>query len=147
LKKSFASIQRSLNTLDNTLDKNSSRLDKIFLNIESITTNLEQNKEQITSILTNLNDITDSLKRAQFAETITQARDALQQTSEVMGKINNGEGSMGLLVNDPKLYAHLDSSAQSLDVLLKDVKEHPSRYVHVSVFGKKDKPSDSTPKQ
>jgi phospholipid/cholesterol/gamma-HCH transport system substrate-binding protein len=147
LRKSFASIQRSLNTLDQTLDKNSNRLDKIFLNIESITSNLEQNKEQITSILTNLNEITDTLKRAQFAETITQARDVLQHTSEVMEKINNSQGSMGMLVNDPKLYASLDSSAQSLDALLKDMKAHPSRYVQVSVFGKKDKSSSSTPKQ
>lgn len=56
-----------------------------------------------------------------------------------MQKINEGNGTMGLLVNDPKLYANLDSSARSLDALLTDLKENPSRYVHVSVFGKKDK--------
>ena len=144
LQKSFASIQSTLNTLDKSLANNSGRLDKIFANIESITTNLEQNKEQITAIITNLNAITDSLRRADFANTVIQARDALEQANEVMKKINEGEGSMGLLVNDPKLYNDLDSAAKSLDELLKDLKENPKSYVHFSVFGKKDKPDEET---
>lgn len=139
LRKSFANIQKSLNTLDKTLDNNSERLDKIFANIESITTNFDQNKEQINSILTNLDAVSDSLRRIQFAETILQAKNVLEETSEVMKKINEGSGTMGLLVNDPTLYANLDSSARSLDALLTDLKENPDRYVQVSVFGKKDK--------
>lgn len=139
LRKSFASIQKSLNTLDRTLTNNSERLDKIFANIESITTGLDKNKEQITAILTNLDAVSDSLRQVQFAETILQAKNVLEETSEVMKKINEGNGTMGLLVNDPRLYANLDSSAHSLDVLLKDLKENPDRYVQVSVFGKKDK--------
>ncbi|MFI5134505.1 MAG: MlaD family protein, partial [Chitinophagales bacterium] len=139
LRKSFASIQSALNNLDKSIVNNTSRLDKIFANIESITNNLEQNKDQITAILSNLNAVSDTLRRSQFAETIQQAREALHQASEVMQKINEGQGSAGLLVNDQKLYNDLDSSAKSLDELLKDLKENPGRYVHVSVFGKKEK--------
>jgi len=139
LRKSVSSLQHTLDNLDKTLANNTTRLDKIFANIESITNNLEQNKDQITSILSNLNAVSDTLRRAQFAETIQQAREALKQASDVMQKINEGQGSAGLLVNDQKLYNDLDSSAKSLDELLKDLKENPGRYVHVSVFGKKEK--------
>ena len=139
LRKSFANIQKSLNTLDKTLEANSDRLDKIFANIESITTNLDKNKEQINSILSNLDAVSDSLSKVKFAETILQAKNVLEETRDVMQKINEGNGTMGMLVNDPKLYANLDSSARSLDALLTDLKENPDRYVHVSVFGKKDK--------
>jgi len=147
LQKSFASITHTLDNLDKTISNNQSRLDHIISNVESITNNLNQNKDQITAILSNFNAISDSLRRANIAGTITQARDVLTQVSAVMEKINEGKGSMGLLVNDQKLYNSLDSTAKSLDALLADLKDHPSRYVQFSVFGKKDKSQSTTPKQ
>src|SRR5207244_4142975 len=98
-------------------------------------------------ILTNFNAISDSLRRVSIVQTITKARDALTQVSDVMQKINEGKGSMGLLVNDQRLYNHLDSSSVSLDALLKDFKAHPGHYVQFSVFGKKDKTESPSPKQ
>ena len=147
LQKSFASVQHTLDNLDKSISGNQGRLDNIFANIESITRNVNENKEQITTILTNLNSITDSLKRANIARTIIQARNALEEVNAVMQKINEGQGSMGLLVNDQRLYNHLDSATVSLDALMKDLKEHPKSYVQFSVFGKKDKSQSSSPKQ
>jgi phospholipid/cholesterol/gamma-HCH transport system substrate-binding protein len=69
------------------------------------------------------------------------------QLNDVMKKINEGKGSMGLLVNDQRLYNQLDSATVSLDALLKDFKAHPGHYVQFSVFGKKDKTKTSAPKQ
>jgi phospholipid/cholesterol/gamma-HCH transport system substrate-binding protein len=147
LQKSFISIQRSLDNLDKTISGNQGRLDHIFKNIESITNSLDQNKDQLSAILTNFNAVSDSLRRANIVETVTQARNALAQVNEVMEKINEGKGSMGLLVNDQRLYNNLDSASASLDALLKDFKAHPGHYVQLSLFGKKDKTKDSSPKQ
>lgn len=146
LQKSIKSIESTLSYLDQSaatvdamVSKNASRLERIFINIESITGNLSDNQDEINEILNNLTAISDTLKRAQFAATINEAREVLQQSSEVINKINSGQGSMGLLINDDSLYNNLEASSKSLDSLLVDIKAHPSRYVHVSVFGKKDK--------
>ncbi|MNR15426.1 hypothetical protein D3C85_1319610 [compost metagenome] len=60
----------------------------------------------------------------------------------IVGKINEGKGTLGLLINDTKMYDNLNSASQNLDKLIIDLKENPKRYVHFSVFGggaKKDK--------
>jgi phospholipid/cholesterol/gamma-HCH transport system substrate-binding protein len=56
-----------------------------------------------------------------------------------MAKLDKGEGSAGLILNDKKLYENLNASTKSLDSLLVDLKAHPNRYLHFSVFGKKEK--------
>ncbi len=117
------------------------KLKKIMENVESISGNLKNNNEAITSLLKNLNSISDTLLRANIAHTITSANLALAETAEVMKKINTGQGSLGLLVNDDKLYKNLESASKDLDRLLIDLKEHPKRYVHFSLFGRKEKES------
>ena len=71
--------------------------------------------------------------------TINQTKNTMASLNEVVMKINKGEGSLGLLVNDKKMYDNLQSSAASLDKLLIDLKANPKRYLHFSVFGKKEK--------
>lgn len=151
LQRSVKSIETTLNTLDKAstkvdemLSANVSRLDRIFSNVESITVNLKNNQDEINALLNNLTDITDTVRRSEIGNTIRQAKEVLEQTAEVMSKINEGKGSMGLLVNDDRLYNNLEASSKSLDALLTDMKAHPNRYVQVSVFGKKDKSAKET---
>jgi len=146
LQNSVKSIESTLRTLDKStskvdimLSENVGRLQNIFQNIESITSNLSQNQDKINTILENLSAVSDSVRRSNIAATIRQANDALLQASEVMNKINSGQGSLGLLVNDDKLYKNLEASSKSLDALAVDLKANPGRYVSFSVFGKKDK--------
>ena len=77
----------------------------------------------------------------------------MNELKGVIGKINSPNGSLGLLINDKKLYQNLESTSRSLNILLDDFRVHPKRYVNISVFGKKDKSgpltaplSDSTSK-
>ncbi|HZG00556.1 MAG TPA: MlaD family protein [Chitinophagales bacterium] len=143
---SIKSIQSTLNNLDQSsenldalLRNNTSRMDRIFANIESISSNIRDNEEQITAMLQNVSAITDSIRRANITQTFNEAKAVLLQTQQIMDKINRGEGSMGLLVNDQKLYNNLDSAAKSLDELLVEMKSNPNRFVHFSIFGRKEK--------
>jgi phospholipid/cholesterol/gamma-HCH transport system substrate-binding protein len=115
---------------------------KLYLmisNIESISHNLKANNEQITHILNNLSVVSDSLAQVKFATTIKHADSAIIQMDEMLDKINSGKGSLGKLVNDEELYNNLNNTSKDLDELMKDLKANPNRYVHFSMFGKKDK--------
>jgi phospholipid/cholesterol/gamma-HCH transport system substrate-binding protein len=57
----------------------------------------------------------------------------------LLSKINNGDGTLGMMANDKQLYTNLSSSMSSLDKLLDDLKKHPSRYINIRLFGKAPK--------
>jgi phospholipid/cholesterol/gamma-HCH transport system substrate-binding protein len=153
LEKSFESIRRSLETfertsirLDTLVKSQQYRISNIFGKIESISTNLAHNNDKITKVLTNFESISDSLAKSNLKSTVNNANKALADAAVIMTKIKKGEGSMGMLINNDSLYRKLDKSAEDLDKLLVDMKENPSRYVHFSVFGKKDKSKNKTKK-
>jgi phospholipid/cholesterol/gamma-HCH transport system substrate-binding protein len=139
LRSSISHFNNSMASLDQMMSGDNSKLKLIFANLESISKNLKNNNEEINHIINNLSELTDTLAKARFASAINNADLALGQFNDVMSKINKGEGSLGLLVNDQKLYNNLETAAKNLDELLKDLKANPKRYVHFSVFGKKTK--------
>jgi phospholipid/cholesterol/gamma-HCH transport system substrate-binding protein len=116
------------------------RLDAITANVESISKNLKENNQNLSIVMANFKNISDSIAKANLTQTLNNANIAVKQTAEIMDKINSGKGSLGMLVNNDSLYKHLDMASRDLDRLLVDLKEHPKRYVHISVFGKSDKP-------
>lgn len=115
------------------------RLGKIIENAESISNNLEENNEQISNILTNFSAVSDSLADANVGQTIRNATSALGNFQAILTKIEQGDGSLGQLVNNDSLYNNLENASSDLDSLLIDMKERPGRYIHFSVFGKKTK--------
>lgn len=125
--------------LDVIVEEQKSKLSVIADNVKSITTNLKNNNEAITATINNLKSISDTLAAVEIQSLVEKAKTTLAQVNTITEKINNGEGSLGLLVNDKQLYTDLDETAKSLDALLKDMKENPKRYVHFSIFGRKDK--------
>lgn len=143
---SFTSIRQSLEIFENSMRKfdgmvedERNHIHKIFANVESITSNFSKNNEVLTQTMANLNTITDSLAGANLRQTVNDASIAMQEAAEAMRKINRGEGSLGQLISNDTLYNNLESAANNLDLLMIDMKEHPNRYVHFSIFGKKDK--------
>nr|WP_068892617.1 MlaD family protein [Pedobacter panaciterrae] len=146
--KSFNSIASTLSSLestskkvDNLVGSEGSRISAILANVEAISGNLKQNNAKISAILNNINSITDQVAAANFKQTIDNANKAVVDLQSIVGKINNGEGTLGLLVNDTKMYDNLNNASKSLDELMIDLKANPKRYVHFSIFGggKKDK--------
>lgn len=142
----FESLSRTLKNfemtslkLDQAVSENTERFSSIMKSVTSISGNLEANNEKISSVITNFNAISDSLARVSFASTIKKADSALLSLSEVMDKVNSGEGSLGQLVNNDSLHNALVLAAQELEVLLDDMENNPDRYIHFSVFGKRDK--------
>ncbi len=152
LTRSIASIRRTINNLESTTYKidtlvqtQESRLAEIIDNIESITKNLSNNNENISNILYNFSAISDTLAKAKISETLLTTNQTLRDISSVLQRIENGEGTIGMLINDDSLYNRLVGSAGELNLLLEDMKLNPGRYVRFSVFGKSDKKTPYVP--
>ena len=142
--KGFESFQRSFmkfeniaTNMDELVEANKGKLNDIFSKIQSITTNFNNNNEKLTNVIKNLSAISDSIAKADFATTLNNVNDALNATSEIMMKINEGEGTLGLLLNDDKLYNELTMAAIDLNMLLLDMRLNPGKYVPLKRRGKK----------
>jgi phospholipid/cholesterol/gamma-HCH transport system substrate-binding protein len=115
------------------------KLNSMINHMEAITLNLKNHNEELASAMSNIESITDSLARSALKSTISNADKTLAETHLILEKINSGEGTLGMLVNNDTLYQNLTALSRELDLLLKDLQENPRKYINVSVFGKSDK--------
>jgi phospholipid/cholesterol/gamma-HCH transport system substrate-binding protein len=139
IKNTISSIEHSSYNIDTLITSERNRLTIIFANIESITNNIKNNNSKLTNIINNFSNISDSISKSKILSTINNANVALKNFSDISEKINKGQGSLGLLVNNDSLYNELNTSSKNLNLLLEDLRLNPQRYVHVSVFGKNSK--------
>jgi phospholipid/cholesterol/gamma-HCH transport system substrate-binding protein len=135
----LSALAASSVSLQALLNRQTGDLSKSLRNLDTFTTNLNRNNEKINKTLDNLEQTTDKLSNAKIQETVASINETMSQLKEVIGKLNSSNGSLGLLINDKRLYLSLESSSRSLNTLLDDFRLHPKRYVNVSVFGRKDK--------
>ena len=107
-------------------------------NIESMSSNIAGKNGEIASAVDNFAHVSAELDSADLGNTLMKLDSTLQSVNSIMAKMDAGEGSMGKLLNDSSLYRNLDSTSYYLSQLMKDMQEHPKRYVHFSLFGRKE---------
>lgn len=143
VKSAIQSFRNTIQGFDKLVNDDASKLNHILAHVESITLNLKKNSAQLEAIIKNSRQISDSLASSNLKSTVEQAQKSLAEVSMIMQKINQGQGSLGLLVNDKALYDNLRKSSEDLDKLIVDLKKNPHRYVHISLIGRKPS-KDST---
>lgn len=126
-------------------------------NVETVTCNLTVSTRRLNTLLGTLNSrmpgllakadgvmdnaqvVTSNLSKVDVEGTMSKVNATLDNVQAFTDQLNNNNGSLGLLMRDPNLYYNLNATVKSADSLLIDLKSHPKRYVHFSVFGRKDK--------
>ncbi|MGA9638423.1 hypothetical protein [Flavobacterium sp.] len=113
----------------------------------SMNTILDDNKTQIKGVVTNFNKISsdfskisDSINKANLGKTIRNLNNTVVKVNGIMAGLESGKGTMGKLLKDDAMYTNFNKTSKELEVLLQDIRLHPTRYINVSLFGKKDKP-------
>ena len=125
LNQTVASFQRSADALNRILSNNEDKLGNSLTNFEKLTANFSK--------------LADSLNNAGLNRTLAGLESSVSNLDELMGRLNSGNGTLGKLMDDEKLYTNLNNASRELDLLLQDLRLNPKRYVNVSVFGKKQK--------
>ncbi|MBR1787730.1 MAG: MCE family protein [Bacteroidaceae bacterium] len=129
-------------------------LSQIMVNAEHVTANLNESSKQLNHLLNkdipqmattfnkageNVVTLTDNLNKLELQTTLNKVNQTMDNVQTATNKLNSPDNNLGLLLNDTALYGNLNNTVISATSLLEDLKAHPSRYVHFSVFGKKAK--------
>lgn len=120
--KSFEGVSQKLNGI---LGENGGKLNNTFTNLDEMSANFAK--------------LSDSLAQLETGRLVADLQTVVTRLDAIAAGIENGEGSVGKLLKDDKLYDNLEGASRQLEQLLQDVKLNPKRYVNVSVFGKKQK--------
>tara|TARA_B100000035_G_scaffold28291_1_gene21859 strand:+ start:723 stop:1655 length:933 start_codon:yes stop_codon:yes gene_type:complete len=138
------------NNLKMTLEGLASTIENVNILSSNINDILNANEKELKSTINNLskisgnlNKITDSLKQVPLSSTVKNFEDTSLHLKEIIERLNSGEGSAGMILNDNKLYDNLVNSSEALEALLSDLKSNPKKYVHFSIFGRKEKNNDN----
>ncbi len=134
IEQAFANLESASSHLDEMVAAEKIRLAEIMSNLESITTTIRENEDNIDNILTNFSTISDSLAKAEIPRTFANINKVVGDVAKIIEKVNNGEGSIGMLINDDKLYKDIQKSAEQLHLLMEDIRVNPKRYVRFSLF-------------
>ncbi|MFT6814437.1 MAG: phospholipid/cholesterol/gamma-HCH transport system substrate-binding protein [Sphingobacteriales bacterium] len=130
-------LESTSSNLDSFVTSETGQLQTIISNLKSITTSIESKNKEIASMIGNLEQITDEVAKADIKNILDKANTSVDKFSTLMTKIENGEGSVGALLNDKDLYNNLRQASLDLDLLLVDIQKNPKRYVGFSLIGKK----------
>jgi phospholipid/cholesterol/gamma-HCH transport system substrate-binding protein len=125
LNTTVSNFKKSSISLDELLSENKDKLGTSLANVEIATENFAK--------------ISDSLVNANLSQTITKLKSTISNFDNILAGIDRGEGSIGKLMKDEALYSNLENASKELEELLREMKENPKRFVHFSLFGKKEK--------
>ncbi len=137
--KSLENSLKSLEVITKNLEVSSAKLNTmmsndfphIISNVDTITSNFATTSQNLSAI--------------DFANTMNEIDATIKNLHEITAKLQSTDGTAGLLLNDKELYTNLNSTVESAEALLTDIKQNPSRYINVSVFGKsKDNNKDTS---
>lgn len=139
LQATLANLSEASRSLRSMMDARTGDLAATMRNANAITANLRDNNDTIDGILHHLNGLSARLAALDLERTVASLQTTVASLNRTLEQVNGGEGTVGKLLRDPGLYRNLDATANSLNILLQDLRMHPGRYIHVSVFGRKDR--------
>lgn len=137
-----ANLNSTTGSLSKIMVSKEKDLKSIIENLNKLSAMLAQNSVKMDKTFTNLESISDTLAAADIYGSIKNLKSSLQKASTMVDNLNNGKGSAGQFLTNDSIYINLNNSLASLNELLVDMKANPKKYVHFSLFGKKN----STPK-
>jgi phospholipid/cholesterol/gamma-HCH transport system substrate-binding protein len=131
-------------SLQGLLSENRGNLVALTSNLNKLSTSLVETEKELKPLLAKTGTLADSLSALRLGETMQNANRTITELHTLLASVESGKGTAGKLVKDETLYNNIDRTIVSMNKLLTNLREHPKRYINISVFGKKDKgPAES----
>ena len=132
-------LKNSLHHIDDITGNLTKTTNELNMLTSSLNQQMPSMLKNADGMLANANEFTHQLNELDLATTMAKFNNTLQNVEQMTAKLNSNEGTLGLLMRDPELYNNLNSTMIHADSLMIDLKQNPKRYVHFSVFGRKNK--------
>jgi len=140
IRQTIRTMKSTLQSTHQLIEGNRAVISQSLDNIETLTQQLNTSAESLNNVLEKSDVFMDSLNQLELSVMIDNLTETSKNLNNVLLGMQEGEGSLGKLLKDDSLYNNLTRTAEDLDKLFVDLRENPKRYVHFSVFGRKDKP-------
>tara|TARA_B100001057_G_scaffold444900_1_gene482199 strand:+ start:131 stop:1066 length:936 start_codon:yes stop_codon:yes gene_type:complete len=108
--------------------------------VETNQSGIDASLNNIKSFTRDFSEISAELNDAEIGKTFTNFKTSSENLTQILNEINNGNGTMGQIIKNDSLFQNLNNASESIDLLLEDIRLNPYRYIHFSIFGKKNKP-------
>lgn len=132
-------LRESIKNLNGTLASLNSSSSEIDLILKTNKDQINSSIDKFSQTADHMSKLTDTLSQIEFNRIFESAEETLLNLNEISSKLNNGDGSLSKLLNDDQLYQNVENATKEMEELMRDLKLNPKRYVHFSVFGKKNK--------
>ena len=135
---SMENLSGTTKSLNNVISSKEAELKSMIADLSKFSAMLSSNSEKLGNTISNLSSVSDTIASADLYGTINNLKLTLERTSELLKGMNEGEGTAGQIFTNDSLYINLSNSLESLNNLLTDMKANPKKYVHFSLFGRKN---------
>ena len=134
------SLRNSVSGFNQTISDLKATSSLIKSIVESNKSDIDLTLNNVTDISKDLSDFSSTLNNSGFDQTLINFKKSSEDLSEILKDINRGQGTITKLINNDSLFNNLNDASKSIDLLLEDIRLNPNRYIHFSIFGKKNKP-------
>jgi phospholipid/cholesterol/gamma-HCH transport system substrate-binding protein len=139
LNKTLASANGAVGALNLTVAENRAGLRTALANVNQLAKSFNETEQKLNPILDKADSFADSLQKLELRQTLNTVNKTIDNMQKLLGSIEQGRGSLGKLTTDETLYKNVNATTANMALLLADLRQNPKRYVHFSLFGKKDK--------
>lgn len=137
--RTLATVGGTVETVDATVRENRANLATIVANVNRLSTSLIETEKELKPLLGKANSVMDSLRVISLSQTLARANAAVVSLQGLLADVQAGKGTAGKLLKDEAFYRNVNGTMSSLERLLADLRANPKRYVHFSLFGRKEK--------
>jgi phospholipid/cholesterol/gamma-HCH transport system substrate-binding protein len=137
IRSTMANVSSVTSSLKEVSNSSKDELITAIEDLQAFTSMLSANSATLDSTIKNISGISDAVAAADMGATLGSLKSSLTNLEGIVKGISQGEGTAGKFIANDSLYTNLSNTLYNLDMLLRDMKENPKKYVHFSLFGKK----------